>query len=121
MVEALENGLDTEVTEGGRNFSCGQRQLICFARAMLQKTSVVLMDEATANVDVETDAKIQNTIRNVFKKQTVIVVAHRLNTIIGSDRIMVMDHGMVAELDTPQNLLSNPDSEFNGLVRSLSS
>ena len=78
------------------------------------------MDEATANVDVETDAKIQNTIRNVFKEQTVIVVAHRLNTIINSDRIMVMDHGEIVELDTPQNLMNNPDSAFNGLVRSLS-
>lgn len=118
-VQELEDGLDTEVTEGGRNFSCGQRQLICFGRAMLQNTSVVLMDEATANVDVETDAKIQNTIRNVFKEQTVIVVAHRLNTIIGSDRILVMDHGEIAELDTPQNLMANPNSAFSGLLRSV--
>jgi ABC-type multidrug transport system fused ATPase/permease subunit len=113
------HGLDTQVAEGGSNFSCGQRQLLCFARAILNDCRIVIMDEATASVDVETDAKIQNTIRNQFKKQTVIVIAHRLNTIMGSDRILVMEDGRVAELDTPDNLQNNPESAFNALLQSL--
>ncbi|KAH7820908.1 putative Multidrug Resistance Associated Protein (MRP) [Monocercomonoides exilis] len=121
VVMGLEFGLDTVMAEGGSNFSAGQRQLICFGRAMLNNCRIVIMDEATANVDVETDAKIQNTIRRVFVKQTVIVIAHRLNTIMNSDRIMVMDQGHVAELDSPANLLANPDSAFNGLIHSLNS
>lgn len=117
-IENLPNGLSQEVTEGGRNLSCGQRQLICFARALLEDTKVVLMDEATANVDVETDARIQRTIRKAFVSQTVIVVAHRLNTIIDSDLILVMDKGRLIEMDSPKNLLQNENSEFNSLVRS---
>ncbi|KAA6357063.1 MAG: putative ABC transporter, ATP-binding protein, partial [Streblomastix strix] len=95
------------------------RQLICFGRAILNKCRIVVMDEATASVDVETDAKIQKTIREQFVDKTVFVIAHRLNTIMGSDRIMVMDQGHVQELDSPANLLSNEQSAFNGLIRSL--
>ncbi|KAH7821298.1 putative Multidrug Resistance Associated Protein (MRP) [Monocercomonoides exilis] len=119
IVAGLEYGLDTQMAEGGSNFSAGQRQLICFGRAMLNKCKIVIMDEATANVDVETDAKIQNTIRRVFSKQTVIVIAHRLNTIMNSDRILVMNQGQVQEMDSPANLLANPDSAFNALIQSL--
>jgi ATP-binding cassette subfamily C (CFTR/MRP) protein 5 len=118
-VAGLEFGLDTQMAEGGSNFSCGQRQLICFGRAILNHCRIVVLDEATASVDVETDAKIQNTIRRVFFDKTVIVVAHRLNTIMGSDRIMVMDDGHVAEFDTPQQLSSDPESALNALIRSL--
>jgi ABC-type multidrug transport system fused ATPase/permease subunit len=118
-VMELEFGLDSQMAEGGSNFSCGQRQLICFGRAILNNCRIVIMDEATASVDVETDAKIQNTVRKVFADKTVIVIAHRLNTIMGSDRIMVMSDGRVAELDTPKNLLDNPNSAFNGLIKSL--
>jgi ABC-type multidrug transport system fused ATPase/permease subunit len=119
VVLGLEFGLDTQMAEGGSNFSCGQRQLICFGRAILNNCKIVVLDEATASVDVETDAKIQNTIRRVFSDKTVLVIAHRLNTIMGSDRIMVMDNGHVAEFDTPQKLMDNPDSAFNALIRSL--
>ncbi|KAH7820854.1 putative Multidrug Resistance Associated Protein (MRP) [Monocercomonoides exilis] len=119
IVAGLEYGLDTQMAEGGSNFSAGQRQLICFGRAMLNKCKIVIMDEATANVDVETDAKIQNTIRRVFVEQTVIVIAHRLNTIMHSDRIMVMSQGQVEEMDTPARLLANPNSAFNALIQSL--
>lgn len=115
----MPQGLDTQVAEGGSNFSCGQRQLLCFARAILNNCRIVIMDEATASVDVETDAKIQQTIKIQFKEQTVLVIAHRLNTIINSDRILVMDAGRVAELDTPENLQNNPNSAFNGLLQSL--
>ncbi|KAK2945436.1 Multidrug resistance-associated protein [Blattamonas nauphoetae] len=121
VVAGMEYGLDTPVVEGGSNFSAGQRQLLCFGRAILNNSRVVVMDEATANVDVETDASIQQTIREQLKSQTVIVIAHRLNTIMDSSRIVVMDKGEVAEFDTPDNLKANPESSFNGLIRSLNS
>ncbi|KAA6383301.1 MAG: ABC transporter: Multidrug resistance-associated protein, ATP binding protein [Streblomastix strix] len=119
VIAGLPLGLDTQVAEGGSNFSAGQRQLVCFGRAILNNCRIVVMDEATASVDVETDAKIQKTIKEQFVDKTVFVIAHRLNTIMNSDRIMVMDDGNVAEIDTPDNLKNNPDSSFNGLIRSL--
>ncbi|KAK2958121.1 Multidrug resistance-associated protein [Blattamonas nauphoetae] len=119
IVAGLPFGLDSQVAEGGSNFSAGQRQLLCFGRAILNNCRVVVMDEATANVDVETDAKIQRTIREQFREQTVIVIAHRLNTIMDSTRIMVMDQGSLTEFDTPDNLKVNPDSALNSLIQSL--
>ncbi|KAK2945606.1 Multidrug resistance-associated protein [Blattamonas nauphoetae] len=121
VIANLPAGLDSEVAEGGSNFSTGQRQLLCFVRAILNNCRIVVLDEATASVDVETDEKIQKTIREQFSDKTVIVIAHRLNTIMDSDRIMVMDKGHVAEFDSPANLKANPDSAFNGLIRSLDS
>ncbi|KAK9886056.1 hypothetical protein WA026_014839 [Henosepilachna vigintioctopunctata] len=108
FVQALPMGLSHEITEGGENLSVGQRQLICLARALLRKTKVLILDEATAAVDLETDDLIQNTIRQEFKDCTVLTIAHRLNTIMDSDRVIVMDKGLIAEFDTPQNLLNNP-------------
>ncbi|KAA6387400.1 MAG: putative ABC transporter, ATP-binding protein [Streblomastix strix] len=78
-----------------------------------------VMEEATASVDIKTDAKIQRTIREQFANKTVFIIAHRLNTIMNSDRIMVMDDGRVVEIDTPEKLKSNPESVYNGLIRSL--
>ncbi|KAH7828103.1 putative Multidrug Resistance Associated Protein (MRP) [Monocercomonoides exilis] len=118
-VEEMQGQLGAMIAEGGSNLSCGQRQLICVGRAMLSGCRIVVMDEATANVDVETDAKIQHAMGKMFADQTIIVIAHRLNTIMHCDRIVVLDSGRVAEIDTPQNLMANPQSAFNGLVRSL--
>ncbi|XP_021346979.1 multidrug resistance-associated protein 7-like [Mizuhopecten yessoensis] len=109
-------GLEGEVAEKGRHFSVGQRQLMCLARALLTKAKVLCIDEATASVDLETDILIQETIRQEFVDSTVLTIAHRINTIMDSDRGLVMDQGQVAELDSPENLLKNPQSEFYQLV-----
>jgi ABC-type multidrug transport system fused ATPase/permease subunit len=111
-------GLDSEVSEGGENFSVGQRQLLNLARALIRRSKILVLDEATASVDYATDALIQNTIRKEFKSCTMITIAHRLNTIIDTDRILVLDSGMLIEFNTPQQLLSNADSMFSGMVRS---
>lgn len=110
-----DDGLLTYLSEGGSNFSVGQRQLMCLARALLIPSKVLVLDEATAAVDVETDKLIQHTIRTAFKDRTILTIAHRLNTIMDSDRILVLDAGSVREFDTPSNLLDNKDSLFFAL------
>lgn len=108
--------LSDEVSEGGTNFSVGQRQLLVIARAMLTGASIVIMDEATASVDADTDARIQRVFRSEFKNATCITVAHRLNTIMDSDLVLVMDDGQAAEFDKPSTLLSKEDGLFKSLV-----
>ncbi|KFB53213.1 AGAP003221-PA-like protein [Anopheles sinensis] len=110
------SGLDYMVTEGGTNFSVGQRQLICLARAILRNNKILVLDEATANVDPQTDALIQKTIREKFKHCTVLTVAHRLHTVMDSDRILVMDAGVAREFDTPHRLLQQEDSILKDMV-----
>jgi len=115
-VSALPLKLDHEIEENGENLSQGQRQMICLARALIRGSKIIIMDEATASVDLETDNQIQKAIRESFKDCTVITVAHRLNTIIDSDMVLVLDQGKVCEYDTPESLLSRPDSMFSSLV-----
>uniref|UniRef100_A0A182M7J9 GPI ethanolamine phosphate transferase 1 n=1 Tax=Anopheles culicifacies TaxID=139723 RepID=A0A182M7J9_9DIPT len=110
------SGLDFMVTEGGTNFSVGQRQLICLARAILRNNKILVLDEATANVDPQTDALIQKTIREKFKHCTVLTVAHRLHTVMDSDRILVMDAGEAREFDVPHVLLQQDGSILREMV-----
>lgn len=95
----------------------GQRQLICMARALIRKPKVLLMDEATASIDEKTDETIQNMIRKEFKNTTVITIAHRLNTIIQYDKILVLNQGTIEEYDTPLTLVKNPNSFLGKSIR----
>ncbi|PSS35050.1 ABC transporter C family member 2 like [Actinidia chinensis var. chinensis] len=111
-------GLDAEVSEGGENFSVGQRQLLSLARALLRRSKILVLDEATAAVDVRTDSLIQRTIREEFKSCTMLIIAHRLNTVVDSDRVLVLDAGQVTEFDTPEKLLLNEVCAFSKMVQS---
>lgn len=112
FVSLQEGKLDAPLAEGGSNISAGQKQLICLARALLHDSAILVLDEATASVDVSTDKLIQETVRTAFKHKTIITIAHRLNTIIDSDRILVLEKGQIAEFDTPAKLLADPNSFF---------
>ncbi|XP_071557592.1 ATP-binding cassette subfamily C member 4-like isoform X2 [Temnothorax nylanderi] len=117
QVELNDTALDQEIFYGGHNFSVGQRQLICLARAILRNNRLLVLDEATANIDSHTDALIQDTIRSTFKECTVITIAHRLNTIIDSDRIIVMENGSIVEFGCPYELLHDkPKGYFSQMV-----
>ncbi|KAF9435261.1 hypothetical protein BGZ76_006616 [Entomortierella beljakovae] len=104
-ISSLSNGLSFEVAQNGENFSVGQRSLICLARALLRKTKILVLDEATSAVDVETDKLIQKTIREEFQDRTVLTIAHRIKTIMDSDKILVLEKGQIQEYDTPSVLL----------------
>ncbi|CAF4536341.1 unnamed protein product [Rotaria sp. Silwood2] len=117
VTDVMPNGLHSFVSEGGSNLSVGQKQLVCLARAILKKSKILVIDEATANVDNATDELIQRALRQQFKKCTVLTIAHRLRTVIDSDRILVLGNGSVLEFDTPQALLSDINSQFSSFVK----
>lgn len=118
LVSNLPQQLSYEIVEGGSNLSAGERQLFCLARALLQKSKIILMDEATANVDYQTERIIQGKVRENFTACTVITIAHRLGTIINSDDVMVIDRGRLAEMDRPEELLGRRNSLFARMYRS---
>ncbi|XP_035901949.1 multidrug resistance-associated protein 4 [Anopheles stephensi] len=115
-VSSLAGGLECRMSDGGSNFSMGQRQLVCLARAILRNNKILVLDEATANVDPETDKLIQTTIRTKFAHCTVLTIAHRLHTVMDSDRVLVMDAGRVVEFGHPHELLHGPIGYLRRLV-----
>ena len=106
-VRADTRGLDLVVEADGDNFSVGEKQLICLARALVRRNNILLLDEATASLDLRTDHLIQRTIQTSFSSCTVLTIAHRLNTVMQYDKIMVLDQGQLVECDTPNNLLNS--------------
>ncbi|KAF9171232.1 hypothetical protein BGX21_008399 [Mortierella sp. AD011] len=115
-ISSLPGGLSFEVSQNGDNFSVGQRSLICLARALLRKTKILILDEATAAVDIETDELIQRTIRKEFKDRTILTIAHRIKTVMDSDKILVLESGHVQEYDSPKKLLNKRGSLFFSLA-----
>lgn len=115
-VSALPNGLDCKVHDNASNFSVGQRGLVCLARAILRRNKILILDEATANVDGTTDKFLQKTIREKFADCTVLTIAHRLHTVMDSDRVLVMDGGVMVEFDHAHHLLQNSNGYLTKLV-----
>ena len=105
-------GLNQEIEEGGSNLSVGEKQLICITRAILRKSKIIIMDEATASIDYKTEEMIQKAINELLNESTLITIAHRIKTIINYDRIMTLDNGKVIDFDTPKNLINDKTSLF---------
>ncbi|XP_074192186.1 ATP-binding cassette sub-family C member 8 isoform X7 [Rhinolophus sinicus] len=116
VVKALPGGLDAIITEGGENFSQGQRQLFCLARAFVRKTSIFIMDEATASIDMATENILQKVVMTAFADRTVVTIAHRVHTILSADLVIVLKRGAILEFDKPEKLLSQKDSVFASFV-----
>ncbi|KAF1002288.1 putative ABC transporter C family member 15 [Apium graveolens] len=120
IVRAKDEKLDYTVVENGENWSVGQRQLFCLGRALLKKSSILVLDEATASVDSATDGVLQKIISQEFKDRTILTIAHRIHTVIDSDFVLVLSDGRIAEYDTPARLLEREDSFFSKLIKEYS-
>ncbi|XP_077090608.1 ATP-binding cassette sub-family C member 9 isoform X10 [Siphateles boraxobius] len=117
MVKALPGGLDAVVTEGGENFSVGQRQLFCLARAFVRKSSILIMDEATASIDMATENILQKVVMTAFADRTVVTIAHLVSSILEAEQVLVFSSGILVECDSAPNLLAQEESLFSTLVR----
>ncbi|KAL3356244.1 hypothetical protein AABB24_017098 [Solanum stoloniferum] len=120
IIRAKPEKLESTVVENGENWSVGQRQLFCLGRALLKKSSILVLDEATASVDAATDAVLQKIISQEFRNRTVVTIAHRIHTVIDSDLVLVLNEGRIAEYDTPAKLLEREDSFFSKLIKEYS-
>ncbi|CAO2835203.1 unnamed protein product [Amaranthus hypochondriacus] len=120
IVRAKEGRLECTVVENGENWSVGQRQLFCLGRALLKRSSILVLDEATASVDSATDGVIQKIINQEFKDRTIVTIAHRIHTVVDSDLVLVLSDGRIAEYDSPSKLLEREDSFFLSLIREYS-
>ncbi|KAG9415945.1 hypothetical protein AC1031_000330 [Aphanomyces cochlioides] len=117
QVSEMPEKLSTELADKGSNLSVGERQMLCLVRALLVQSKIVVLDEATAAMDHETDVKLQRVIAEEFENATVLTIAHRLHTVMHTDRIMVMDAGCVVELDSPSALMAKEDGTFYRLAK----
>ena len=112
IINNNEKGLQQNIEEGGENLSVGEKQLICICRAILRKSKIIVMDEATANIDYKTEEIIQKAINDILSNSTIITIAHRIKTIMNYDKILILDNGSVANFDSPNNLLKNKEGIF---------
>ena len=119
LIDRNIEGLYQQIDAKGDNLSSGEKQLICICRAILRRNKIVLMDEATANIDIKTEETIQKLINERFRDATVITIAHRLNTIINSDKVLVLDKGKVAEFDTPKILMEDSSTIFYSFIQKM--
>lgn len=117
QIKFLFESLDDKIVQSGSNFSVGERQLICLTRAVIHRNKILVLDEATANVDPKTDAIIQSAIREIFSDCTVLTIAHKLGTVMDSDKIMLLDNGYLLEFDSPKNLLKDKESRFYSMAK----
>lgn len=115
-LDSLPEGMNTVVSDGGANFSVGERQLLCLARALLNRSKILILDEATANVDRQTDQKLQDTLAATFRGNTIIAIAHRLQTIIDFDWVLVLDQGQLVEQGVPRALQEDTASAFSSMA-----
>jgi len=112
IIKRDKQGLNQEIAEGGSNLSVGEKQLICITRAILRKSKIIIMDEATASIDYKTEEIIQKAVSEILNNSTFITIAHRIKTILNYDRILTLDNGTIVDFDTPKNLLNDKNSLF---------